>query len=77
MLSEAAELLLAALAPFHEGICVDCGARALERSREESSKATKELIANGYALAGFDACALCDEVKLVTRLRIPFRPANA
>jgi hypothetical protein len=71
MLSEAAEFLIAALAPLHQGICVDCGARVLERSREESLKATKELIANGYALAGFDACALCDEVKLVTRLRLP------
>jgi hypothetical protein len=71
MLSEAAELLLAAFAPFHEGICVDCGAQALERSREESLKATQELIANGYALAGFDACALCNEVTLITRLRIP------
>jgi hypothetical protein len=71
MLSEAAEFLIAALAPLHQGICVDCGARVLERSREESLKATKELIANGYALAGLDACALCDEVKLVTRLRLP------
>jgi hypothetical protein len=71
MLSEAAEFLLAAFAPSPRGICVDCGARALERSREESLKATKELIANGYALAGLDACALCDEVTLVTRLRLP------
>ena len=71
MLWEPAEFLLAALAPLHQGICVDCGARAMERSAEESLKATKELIANGYALAGLDACALCDEVTLVTRLRLP------
>jgi hypothetical protein len=71
MLSEAAEFLLAAFGPLRQGICVNCGARALERSAEESLKATKELIANGYALAGFDACALCDEMTLVTRLRFP------
>jgi hypothetical protein len=71
MLSEAAEFLFAAFAPLPQGICVDCGARALERSREESLKATKELIANGYALAGYDACALCHEVTLVTRFRLP------
>jgi FixJ family two-component response regulator len=69
MLSEAAELLMSALAPLHQGICVDCGARVLERSREESLKATKELIANGYAFAGFDACEVCKEVAPITRLR--------
>src|SRR5262245_22918873 len=57
MLSEAAEFLLAALLPLHQGICVDCAARSMERSYEESLKATKELIANGYALAGLDTCA--------------------
>ena len=71
MLSEAAEFLMAALAPLHEGVCVDCAARALECSREESLKATKELIANGYALAWIEPCALCDRTRPVTRLRPP------
>ena len=77
MLSEAAEFLIAALAPLHQGICVDCAARALERSREESLKVTKELIGSGEALARFEACALCNELKPVTRLRLPssYRPS--
>ena len=41
----------------------------MERSYEESLKATKELIANGYALAGLDTCALCNNLKLATWLR--------
>ena len=69
MLSEAADFLLAALLPLHQGICVDCAARSMERSYEESLKASKELIANGYALAGLDTCALCNNLKLATRLR--------
>ena len=69
LLSEAAELLMSALVPLRRGVCVDCGARVLERSREESLKATKELIANGCALAGFDACEFCKQVEPLTRLR--------
>src|SRR5262245_17909126 len=73
MLSEAAEFLLAALAPLRDGICVDCAAHALEVSPEVSLKATKELIASGYALASLDICALCALRKMVTRLRAPLR----
>jgi len=69
MLSESGEFLLAALAPLHQGVCVDCAARALECSREESLKAAKELIANGYAHAWVESCALCNREKPVTRLR--------
>jgi len=71
MLSEAAEFLLAALAPLRQGICVACAARSMERSYEESLKATKELIANGYALARLETCALCNDDKPVTLLRRP------
>ena len=69
MLSEAAEFLVGALAHLHQGICVECGVWLLERSREESLKATKELIATGYALAVVGVCALCNNQKLTTLLR--------
>ena len=74
MLSEAADFLVGALTHLHQGICVECGASLLERSREESLRATKELITNGYALGVFGVCALCDEKKLTTLLRHPSAP---
>ena len=70
MPSEAADFLLAALWPLRGGICVDCAAtKVLMRSRDDSLKATKELILNGSALAILGTCDMCYGHGLLTRVR--------
>jgi len=68
-LSEHGSLLLGWLNPVSGGLCTNCVADALSCSREESLKATKELISNGLAVAERGPCALCLEVRPLTHRR--------
>jgi len=72
MISEAAELLLGALTPLRVGVCINCAAtKVLFTSRENSVRATKELISTGDALADIGECDMCARRMLLTRLRHP------
>jgi len=58
-----------ALTSQRRGMCVECGAQRRGCSREQSLKATKELIANGLALTELDHCAVCHRRTPLIRLR--------
>jgi len=72
VLSEQGHLLLGLLKPVRAGLCIDCVTNMLPCSPEESQKATKELISNGYALGEQGSCAQCCEMRPVTCLRRPW-----
>jgi hypothetical protein len=69
MLSEVAELLLRALSLFRPGMCGDCAAKLMDRSREESRQATRELLGSRHAELELGQCKLCGRDQLVVRIR--------
>jgi hypothetical protein len=69
-LSERAETLLSFITTLQgSAACENCSAAYLGIDRYDALKVIRELVLAGRILCGTEACAVCDERRLVARLR--------
>jgi len=68
MLSERAEAFLSFLETT-PGACENCAAAYLRIDRYDALKATRELILAGRTLCTNETCPICQDRRLITRLR--------
>ena len=69
MRSASAEFLLGSLWGLRDGVCADCSAKMMGSTRHEMVKAANELVLDGSVVSESGACASCQRVGTVARLR--------